>query len=152
MFASLSLLFVRVVFTGTLVITFLIRTLQLHLYPSESLYLVFGFPLCSIYCNTLLANLNARAYIQGETATVHTDAGLHTSSISRAFDGTGGDKHRASRVVSFRRSGKVFRNLCWFGCPTNDGHILANLNAEGHGGVTFLVGNRSAPTSEEASV
>ncbi|KAI9454600.1 hypothetical protein HD554DRAFT_2150087 [Boletus coccyginus] len=113
MFAFLSLLF-------------------LYLYPSETFYVVFGFPLCSIYCNTLLANLNARAYIRGETATLHTDAGLHTSSTSRAFDGTGGDKHRASRVVSFRRS--------------------ANLNAEGHGGVTFLVGNRSAPTSEEASV
>lgn len=27
--------------------------------------MVAGLPLCSLYCNTLLANLNARAYILG---------------------------------------------------------------------------------------
>ena len=28
--------------------------------------MVFAIPLSSLYCNTLLANLNARAYIRGE--------------------------------------------------------------------------------------
>ena len=65
---------------------------------------VFAFPLCSVYCNTLLANLNARAYIRGETTTYNVDADLPLSS-KRASDGTKGDKHhRESRVVSFRTS------------------------------------------------
>lgn len=34
------------------------------------IYAVFVIPICSVYCNTLLANLNARAYIRGEE-TVH---------------------------------------------------------------------------------
>jgi len=34
--------------------------------PFPLLSTVFGIPVCPLYCNTLLANLNARAYIQGE--------------------------------------------------------------------------------------
>jgi hypothetical protein len=37
---------------------------------------VFGIPLSSLYCNTLLANLNARAYIRGETTTHNPDTDL----------------------------------------------------------------------------
>ncbi|KAF8448815.1 hypothetical protein L210DRAFT_3523191 [Boletus edulis BED1] len=33
------------------------------------LYVVFVFPLCSVYCNTLFANLNGRMYIRGEGTT-----------------------------------------------------------------------------------
>jgi hypothetical protein len=102
----------------------------LRLYPSQVLYAVFGFPLCSVYCNTLLANLNARTYIRGDTTAYNTEADLFTSSTSRASDGTKGGKHRSEpRVVSFRTS----------------------ANVEGHGGVTFLVADRPAstpPTSE----
>jgi hypothetical protein len=45
----------------------------LHLYPSNLLYVVFAIPLCSVYCNTLLANLNARGYIRGEMTTHNDD-------------------------------------------------------------------------------
>ncbi|KAN0088271.1 hypothetical protein V8E55_005328 [Tylopilus felleus] len=47
----------------------LITLILLHVYPISSLYAVFGLPLCSVYCNTLLANLNARSYIRGEIVT-----------------------------------------------------------------------------------
>ena len=83
--------------------------------------MVFGLPLCSVYCNTLLANLNARSYIRGETTTLNTDADLCTSSTSRPFDGTGGDKHRASRVVSLRRSGGFSQSML-VRLSDDDGH------------------------------
>ena len=38
--------------------------------------MVFGIPLSSLYCNTVLANLNARAYIRGESATHNPDTDL----------------------------------------------------------------------------
>ncbi|KAI9568509.1 hypothetical protein HD554DRAFT_2098636 [Boletus coccyginus] len=77
----------------------------LHLYRSASLYVVFGYPLCSVYCNTLLANLNARAYIRGETTTLNTDADLFTSSTQRVPDSNRDDKHcGGARMISFRTS------------------------------------------------
>jgi len=48
-------------------------------FPSNLLNVVFGIPLNSLYCNTVLANLNARAYIRGEAV------------ISAAFDDTKAD-------------------------------------------------------------
>lgn len=36
--------------------------------------MVFGIPLSSVYCNTLLANLNARTYIRGGTTAPDTGA------------------------------------------------------------------------------
>ena len=39
---------------------------QLHVFPKNMLYAVPYLPLCSVSCNTLLANLNARGYIGGE--------------------------------------------------------------------------------------
>ncbi|KAH7920160.1 hypothetical protein BV22DRAFT_820024 [Leucogyrophana mollusca] len=32
--------------------------------PSNLIYVVFDFPLCSLYCNTLLANLNVRSHVR----------------------------------------------------------------------------------------
>ncbi|KAF8414405.1 hypothetical protein L210DRAFT_3013658 [Boletus edulis BED1] len=51
--------------TGIWTATFSILTvIFLHLFPPAVLYYaLFGIPLGSLYCNTLLANLNARAYI-----------------------------------------------------------------------------------------
>lgn len=43
------------------------------------IYAVFSFPICSVYCNTLLANLNGRAYLRGEE-TVQMDM-FKTSSL-----------------------------------------------------------------------
>ena len=51
----------------------------MHVYPTNALYGVFAIPLSSIYCNTLLANLNARLYmITGDGMTYNTgaDSGL----------------------------------------------------------------------------
>jgi len=33
-------------------------------FPSNVIYVVFDFPLCSVYCNTLLANLNVRDHVR----------------------------------------------------------------------------------------
>ncbi|KAF8141405.1 hypothetical protein EV363DRAFT_1578669 [Boletus edulis] len=60
--------------TGIWSATFAVLTLVLLcLYPHNSIYTVFGVPLCSIYCNTVLANLNARTYILGDMTT-HVDS------------------------------------------------------------------------------
>jgi len=53
-----------------------LAVILLHVFPSNLLYVVFGIPLSSLYCNTLLANLNARAYIRGETTTHNPDTDL----------------------------------------------------------------------------
>ncbi|KAI9567067.1 hypothetical protein HD554DRAFT_2110190 [Boletus coccyginus] len=50
----------------------LLAAILLHLSRFTFLSLVFGVPLCSVYCNTLLANLNVRAYIRDET---HNNSG-----------------------------------------------------------------------------
>jgi len=119
--------------TGIWTATFaLLSVILMDLYPSQIFYAIFGFPLCSVYCNTLLANLNARTYIRGETTTHHTDVELFTISTSRASDTTKVDKYR-------RESGVVSL------CPAN---------VERHGSVTFSVGNRPSPpaTSENGCV
>ncbi|KAF8555070.1 hypothetical protein OG21DRAFT_954871 [Imleria badia] len=54
--------------TGIWTATFAVLSLiLLRVFPTNLLYVVFGIPLSSIYCNTLLANLNARTYIRGGT-------------------------------------------------------------------------------------
>ncbi|KAI9464696.1 hypothetical protein HD554DRAFT_2280573 [Boletus coccyginus] len=45
----------------------LMTAILLRLSPLTFLSSVFGVPLCSVYCNTLLANLNVRAYIRNAT-------------------------------------------------------------------------------------
>ncbi|KAF8448801.1 hypothetical protein L210DRAFT_2627601 [Boletus edulis BED1] len=64
---TLHRLTVFAVNTGIWSATFAVLTLVLLcLYPHNSIYTVFGVPLCSVYCNTVLANLNARTYILGD--------------------------------------------------------------------------------------
>ncbi|KAH0836829.1 hypothetical protein J3R83DRAFT_8605, partial [Lanmaoa asiatica] len=66
--------------TGIWTATFaLLTVILLHLFPLNLLYAVFGIPLCSVYCNTLLANLNARAYIRGEATTPNVGVDPFTS-------------------------------------------------------------------------
>ncbi|KAI9454593.1 hypothetical protein HD554DRAFT_2150025 [Boletus coccyginus] len=93
---------VLVVNAGLWTATFaLLSLIFLHLYPVKFLNEVFSFSLCSIYCNTTLANLNARAYIRGETRAYNTDVDLFASSTLEMFDTTGCDKHRGGpRVVT----------------------------------------------------
>ncbi|KAH0830142.1 hypothetical protein J3R83DRAFT_1490, partial [Lanmaoa asiatica] len=41
----------------------LLAAILVHISSSNLTYAIFFIPLCSIYCNTLLANLNARIYL-----------------------------------------------------------------------------------------
>ena len=53
------------------------------------LYIVPGVPICGVYCNTLLANLNARVYLGGNTTQI-VDMDLFTSSNPQSeSNGTG---------------------------------------------------------------
>ncbi|KAF8546535.1 hypothetical protein OG21DRAFT_1107858 [Imleria badia] len=111
----------------------LLSLILLHLYPTTFLHAVFSFPLCSIYCNTLLANLNGRAYIRGKTTTQNPDGNFFMSSTLPMPDSvTNGDTR--PQVISFRTS---------------------VMKSEGHGGMAFLpvVADRPmTPTSENACV
>ncbi|KAG6380572.1 hypothetical protein JVT61DRAFT_4935 [Boletus reticuloceps] len=66
-FVILTLIFVRVVHRWRLISisSSLTQVPQMRVFPSTVLYVLFGIPLDSLYCNMLLANLNARAYIRG---------------------------------------------------------------------------------------
>lgn len=52
---------------------------QLYAFPTKLISAVFGYPLCSVYRNTLL---NVRTYLQIETATQTRDAGTDPSSTN----------------------------------------------------------------------
>lgn len=56
--------FIACTFAG--VFASLTQTPQMHVFSTSLLFVLFGFPLASLYCNALLANLNARSYIRGE--------------------------------------------------------------------------------------
>ncbi|KAF8119480.1 hypothetical protein EV363DRAFT_1508025 [Boletus edulis] len=79
----LQCLIVFVVNTGTWTALFsLLTIILLHLFPSNLIYTAFVIPQCPIYCNTLLANLNARAYV-GRGGTTHDDdSGLFTTPLA----------------------------------------------------------------------
>jgi hypothetical protein len=83
----LQRLMVFVVNAGIWTATFAILSLVLlHLYPTNLLYSVFAFPLCSVYCNTLLANLNARSYIRGDPVVDNIGAELAMGSPGASSD------------------------------------------------------------------
>ncbi|KAF8435795.1 hypothetical protein L210DRAFT_3762595 [Boletus edulis BED1] len=66
----LQRLIVFAVNTGTWTALFaVLSVVLLRLYPSTFLHALPAIPLCSLYCNTLLANLNARAYVRDGEAT-----------------------------------------------------------------------------------
>ncbi|KAG8221098.1 hypothetical protein J3R82DRAFT_2619, partial [Butyriboletus roseoflavus] len=73
--------------TGIWTATFaLLSLVLLQVYPTNLLYVVFGIPAASIYCNTFLANLNARSYIRGEALPHDDDVDLFASSASPLSD------------------------------------------------------------------
>ncbi|KAH0828789.1 hypothetical protein J3R83DRAFT_3233 [Lanmaoa asiatica] len=70
--------------TGIWTATFaLLTVILMQLFPSNLLYAVFGIPLCSVYCNTLLANLNVREYVRSGVTVRNVGVDLFTSSSSR---------------------------------------------------------------------
>ncbi|KAN0082511.1 hypothetical protein V8E55_008306 [Tylopilus felleus] len=81
----------------------LLSVILLHVFPSNLIHAVFVVPLCPVYCNTLLANLNVRAYVRGE-ATAHDAGGdLFTSATSPMSNIPEIDRHRGleeSNLVS----------------------------------------------------
>ncbi|KAI9567068.1 hypothetical protein HD554DRAFT_2270467 [Boletus coccyginus] len=75
--------------TGTWTAMFAFLSLiLLHVFPSNMIYTVFVTPICPIYCNTLLANLNARAYIRAEATRHNGGVDLFTTSTSRVCNNT----------------------------------------------------------------
>ncbi|KAH0831229.1 hypothetical protein J3R83DRAFT_13811 [Lanmaoa asiatica] len=71
-FAFLSVLLVRVQhsflappFPNTHRPLFLASRRQLVVYPTDLIFTALYYPLCTVYCNTLLASLNARAFARG---------------------------------------------------------------------------------------
>ncbi|KAH7915084.1 hypothetical protein BJ138DRAFT_226298 [Hygrophoropsis aurantiaca] len=47
----------------------------------NEVYVVFDFPLCPLYCNALLANLNVRAYVRSLRQSLDTEMGVFTPSF-----------------------------------------------------------------------
>ncbi|KAF8555073.1 hypothetical protein OG21DRAFT_955594 [Imleria badia] len=73
--------------TGIWTATFaLLASIMLHVFPSNLIYVLFGIPLGSIYCNTLLANLNARSYIRGDPVVDNIGAELAMGSPGASSD------------------------------------------------------------------
>jgi len=69
--------------TGIWTATFaLLTAILLHVFSSNLLNAMFSIPLCSVYCNTLLANLNAREYIRGEMTTRNVDSSANRLQVS----------------------------------------------------------------------
>ncbi|KAF8555074.1 hypothetical protein OG21DRAFT_1484163 [Imleria badia] len=75
--------------TGIWTATFAVMSVILmRALPSTNLvYLVFAIPLASLYCNTLLANLNARTYIRGEATTLRDDVATELTIMSSPSSG-----------------------------------------------------------------
>jgi len=42
-----------------------LSSILLAIYPDNLIFTAFYFPLCSVYCNTVLASLNARSFVRG---------------------------------------------------------------------------------------
>ncbi|KAF8546536.1 hypothetical protein OG21DRAFT_1107881 [Imleria badia] len=128
----------------------LLSLILLHMFPTTFLSAVFSFPLCSVYCNTLLANLNGRAYIRGETTTHNVDVDIFTNVTSQVPDSAKGNKH-PQRVVSFRTSSEFSHSelvllLCAYPMA-----MIPIVKSDVHGGLSPLpvVADRPmTPTSE----
>ncbi|KAN0094599.1 hypothetical protein V8E55_002886 [Tylopilus felleus] len=46
-----------------------LSVILLVIYPTELIFTALYYPLCTVYCNTLLASLNARSFVRGGTET-----------------------------------------------------------------------------------
>ncbi|PIL37556.1 hypothetical protein GSI_01250 [Ganoderma sinense ZZ0214-1] len=63
----------------------LFTIITLAAYPNVQIYVSLNFVVCPLYCNTLLANLNARGFIRGDN---YTEPSANTRP-SVTFGGTG---------------------------------------------------------------
>ncbi|KAF8128631.1 hypothetical protein EV363DRAFT_1451620 [Boletus edulis] len=77
-----------------------LSVLLLVIYPTDLIFTALYYPLCTVYCNTLLANLNARSFVRGgtetrqlnrlsslvwrQTITVHAEADLRADADTEA--------------------------------------------------------------------
>jgi len=112
--------------TGIWTATFaLLSAILMHALPSNILYVVFAIPLSSLYCNTVLANLNARVYIRGETTTHYPDGDLMMMSSPLSSD-TKAEQSRETKLTSSTHLaiGKTtevvtFRDADWSATPEN---------------------------------
>ncbi|KAH7888825.1 hypothetical protein F5I97DRAFT_2005299 [Phlebopus sp. FC_14] len=66
-----------------------------------SIWVVFDMPICSLYCNTLLANLNGRTYIAGKSTIISTGINLST------FHGDGGVEDSTDAVAEVHASSTI---------------------------------------------
>jgi hypothetical protein len=102
LFALLTIILVR---SGNICQIFrscLKLTLQMHTYLTESISMVFATPLCSVYCNTVLANLNARQYIRSETTghNIDTEQVIGSRGIDVIMISTDGQKEKKMSISS----------------------------------------------------
>ena len=72
----------------------------MHIYSLGMLYMVFGIPLSSLYCNTLLANLNARAYIRGDAVTHSVGINLVTVRLPVSDDTRADEQSGETEFIS----------------------------------------------------
>ncbi|KAG6375943.1 hypothetical protein JVT61DRAFT_2815 [Boletus reticuloceps] len=88
--------------TGTWTATFALLTIiLLNVFPNNWICTVTMIPLCAVYCNTLLANLNARAYVMGTETTYNVDLDLFSGPSSRPPDTTQGDEQHGKAEIVF---------------------------------------------------
>ena len=87
---------------------------QLAAFPDFQAYLALELVICPLYCNAVLANLNSRGFIRGDTVVDTSGA-----SISGGADGRGprsGSGHHASTFRAARAS--EVRVLCYLRFPS----------------------------------
>ncbi|KAF8133371.1 hypothetical protein EV363DRAFT_1259064 [Boletus edulis] len=88
--------------TGTWTATFALSTvILLNVFPNNWICTVTMIPLCAVYCNTLLANLNARAYVMGTETTYNVDVDLFSGPSSRSPDTPQGDEQHGKTEIVF---------------------------------------------------
>ncbi|KAF9224889.1 hypothetical protein BS17DRAFT_55366 [Gyrodon lividus] len=68
-----------------------LSVILLVIYPKDLIFTALYYPLCTVYCNTLLASLNARSYARGGSNT-HTASHRHRSLVWRRTADTDSDQ------------------------------------------------------------
>ncbi|TBU43283.1 hypothetical protein BD309DRAFT_1019387 [Dichomitus squalens] len=80
----------------------LFTIITLVAYPNVQIYVSLNFVVCPLYCNTLLANLNARRYIRGGDFNDPTRSTLQTITFAPAvpsrLEFSGGRRNQTSRT------------------------------------------------------
>jgi hypothetical protein len=113
---------------------------QVASFPSGIQFLVVEIPLCNIYVNTLLANLNAREYVRGDDfteynstpsrLTARTGSGNNTSGGSNIYlGGLGSAKSASQQIVRLISLRDVLKAEWLSGKPNGENW--------GHGGLRY---------------